>query len=60
MHQHLDAIDQNPAARDMLDVPRMRKCLKDLTIKVDPSSSSAAGTILARGLGVGLFLGSGL
>lgn len=55
--QHcLDAIDRSPAARDMLDVPRMRKCLEDLTIKVDPPNSAAAGSILARGLGVGLFL----
>jgi asparagine synthase (glutamine-hydrolysing) len=57
MQQRLDAIDQNPAAREMLDVPRMRKCLEDLTVKVDPPNSAAAGSILARGLGVGLFLG---
>jgi asparagine synthase (glutamine-hydrolysing) len=54
--QCLDTIDRSPAARDMLDVTRMRKCLEDLTIKVDPANSAAAGSILARGLGVGLFL----
>jgi asparagine synthase (glutamine-hydrolysing) len=56
IEQHLDAIDRNPAARDMLDLPRMRKCLEDLSVRVDPRTNSHAGSILARGLGVGLFL----
>jgi asparagine synthase (glutamine-hydrolysing) len=56
IEQHLDCIDRNPAARDMLDLPRMRKCLEDLSVRVDPHTNSRAGSILARGLGVGLFL----
>jgi asparagine synthase (glutamine-hydrolysing) len=56
VQQCLDAIDANPAAREYLDVPRLRKCLQDLMIKVDPQTSGDAGTILARGVGVGLFL----
>jgi asparagine synthase (glutamine-hydrolysing) len=56
VQQCIDAIDANPAAREYLDVPRLRKSLQDLMVKVDPQTSADARTILARGMGVGLFL----
>jgi asparagine synthase (glutamine-hydrolysing) len=52
----LDALDAHPAARELLDIPQMRTCLKNLMAKVDPQTSENAGTILLRGLGAGMFL----
>ncbi len=55
--QHcLDDIQANPAASEFLDVSRLRKSLQELMVKVDPETSANAGIILARGVGVGLFL----
>jgi asparagine synthase (glutamine-hydrolysing) len=56
IREALDALDAHPAARELLDIPRMRTCLKNLVAKVDPETSQNAGTILLRGLGVGMFL----
>ena len=49
-------MDANSSAREYLDTRLMRQCLENLKVKVDPQTTSAAGTILLRGLGVGLFL----
>lgn len=52
----LDMLDASPAARELLDIGRMRTCLKDLVAKVDPETTQKAGSILLRGMGVGMFL----
>ena len=52
----LDALDAHPAARELLDIPRMRTCLENLVAKVDPETTQNAGVILLRGLGAGMFL----
>jgi asparagine synthase (glutamine-hydrolysing) len=52
----LDALDAHPAARELLDIPRMRTSLQNLMAKVDPQTSENAGTVLLRGLGAGMFL----
>ena len=54
--QCLDSLDSLPEAREMLDLPLMRRCLEDLVAKVDPDTTLRAGTIFLRGLGVGIFL----
>jgi hypothetical protein len=56
MQQCLDALDAHPAARELLNVPLMRSCLKSLVAKVDPETTENASNILLRGLGVGMFL----
>jgi len=56
MQECLASLDAHPVAREFLDLPRLRDCLQDLVVKVDPVTTSKAGTILLRGLGVGLFL----
>jgi asparagine synthase (glutamine-hydrolysing) len=56
MRRCLDAFEGNPAASEFLDMPLLRKCLEDLVKSVDPDTTRAAGSILLRGLGVGLFL----
>jgi hypothetical protein len=55
-HECLDSLDSMPEAREILDLQLMRRCLEDLVAKVDPQTTMRAGTILLRGLGVGLFL----
>ena len=52
----LDSLDSLPEAQDILDLPLLHRCLEDLVAKVDPDTTSRAGIILLRGLGVGLFL----
>jgi hypothetical protein len=52
----LDSLDSLPEAQDFLDLPLLHRCLEDLVAKVDPTTTSRAGIILLRGLGVGLFL----
>lgn len=52
----LDALDAHPIAKELLDISRMRTCLKNLIAKVDPETSQDVGNILLRGLGVGMFL----
>ena len=52
----LASLDAVPAAREMLDLPLMRSCLDDLVAKVDPETTGRAGSILLRGIGIGLFL----
>ena len=42
--------------KEFLDMALMRQCLDDLVAKVDSASTTRAGSILARGIGVGLFL----
>jgi asparagine synthase (glutamine-hydrolysing) len=52
----LDSLDSLPEAREVLDMRLMHRCLDDLVAKVDPETTERAGTILLRGIGVGLFL----
>ena len=52
----LDSLDSLPEAKELLDMPLLHRCLDDLVAKVDPETTARAGSILLRGLGVGLFL----
>jgi asparagine synthase (glutamine-hydrolysing) len=52
----LNSLDSLPEAQEMLDMPLLHRCLENLVAKVDPDTTARAGTILLRGLGVGLFL----
>jgi asparagine synthase (glutamine-hydrolysing) len=52
----LSSLDSLPEAQAFLDMPLLHRCLDDLVAKVDPGTTANAGTILLRGLGVGLFL----
>lgn len=52
----LYTLEANPATREFLDMPLLNKCLEDLVTKVDPDTTRAAGSVLLRGIGVGLFL----
>jgi asparagine synthase (glutamine-hydrolysing) len=52
----LHTLDVVPEAQAILDLPLMHRCLEDLVAKVDYDTTARAGTILVRGLGVGLFL----
>lgn len=52
----LRSLESVPAAMEVLDLPLMHCCMKDLTSKVDPETTDRAEAILLRGLGVGLFL----
>jgi asparagine synthase (glutamine-hydrolysing) len=52
----LNSLDSLLEAQEMLDMPLLHRCLEDLVAKVDPDTTARAGTILLRGLGVGLFL----
>ena len=54
--ESLDTLDSLPAAKELLDMPLLHRCLEDLVAKVDPDTTMRAGVILLRGLGVGLFL----
>jgi asparagine synthase (glutamine-hydrolysing) len=54
--QCLGSLESVPAAREVLDLPMLHRCLEELTIRVDPESTDQAEAILLRGLGVGLFL----
>jgi asparagine synthase (glutamine-hydrolysing) len=50
------SLEQLPEAREMLDLPLLRRCLADLVAKVDPETTGRAGSILVRGICVGMFL----
>ena len=52
----LNRLEQSPLARECLDLPRMRGVLTTLQSKIDTSTTAQCGSILLRGLGVGLFL----
>jgi asparagine synthase (glutamine-hydrolysing) len=52
----LSSLDALPEARHVLDMPLLHRCLEDLVARVDPDTTTKAGVILLRGLGVGLFL----
>jgi hypothetical protein len=56
IRESLNSLDSLPAAREMLDMPQLHRCLEELVAKVDPRNTARAGTTLLRGLGVGLFL----
>jgi asparagine synthase (glutamine-hydrolysing) len=56
IQQCVDSLAAHPAARELLDIARMRTCLKNLAARVDPESTENAGNILLRGLGAGMFL----
>jgi hypothetical protein len=52
----IQSLEQVPEAREMLDLPLLRRCLAEVIAKVDPETSERACAILVRGIGVGLFL----
>jgi asparagine synthase (glutamine-hydrolysing) len=52
----LDRLGRHPLAGAWLDLPKMRGVLDELSKGVTPGNTERAGTILLRGLGVGLFL----
>ncbi|QVL50033.1 MAG: hypothetical protein KFB96_06060 [Thiocapsa sp.] len=52
----LDRVERHALANAWLDVPKMRAVLVALEHGVTPHTSLQAGSILLRGLGVGLFL----
>lgn len=52
----LDTFDSHSLAGEVLDLPLLRKCLRDLTIRIDPITTANARRILVRGVGVGIFL----
>ena len=56
IEEWLEALDAHPVAKELLDIARMRTCLKSLGAKVDPETTENAAGILLRGLGAGMFL----
>jgi asparagine synthase (glutamine-hydrolysing) len=52
----LDTFDSHSLVGEVLDLPLLRRCLRDLTIRIDPTTTSNARRILVRGVGVGMFL----
>jgi asparagine synthase (glutamine-hydrolysing) len=52
----LDRLEAHPLANAWLDVPKMRAVLAGLELGINPESTAQTGSILLRGLGVGLFL----
>lgn len=52
----LGRLEQSSLARECLDLPRMRGVLTALQCKIDAATTTQCGTILLRGLGIGLFL----
>jgi asparagine synthase (glutamine-hydrolysing) len=52
----LDTFDSHSLAGEVLDLPLLRRCLRDLTIRIDPTTTANARRILVRGVGVGMFL----
>jgi asparagine synthase (glutamine-hydrolysing) len=53
---YLDTFDAHALVGEVLDLSLLRKCLSDLEMNIDPITTANARRILARGLGVGLFL----
>ena len=52
----LRSFDAVPAAKSMLDLPLLHRCLDDLSVRVNKETTANALCILIRGVGVGLFL----
>jgi len=52
----LQSLESVPEAKEMFDLPLLRQCLAEVVAKVDPETTGRAGSILVRGIGVGLFL----
>ena len=52
----LDRMEQSPLVRECLDLPRMRNVLTTLQSHIDAAITAQCGSILLRGLSVGLFL----
>lgn len=52
----LDSLDSHPLAGEVLDLPLLRRCLRDLVVRIDPITTANARRILVRGVGVGMFL----
>lgn len=52
----LGRLEAHPLASAWLDVPKMRAVLAGLERGINPESTAQTGSILLRGLGVGLFL----
>lgn len=55
-HECLASLASLPAANQLLNLPRLNQCLRDLVTKVDPVTTSSAAEILLKGVCVGLFL----
>jgi asparagine synthase (glutamine-hydrolysing) len=54
--QCLLSLGSLPEAREMLDLPLLRRCFEELLVSVNPETTFKGMTILTRGIGVGLFL----
>lgn len=52
----IDRMERSSLARECLDLPRMRGVVTALQGKIDVAATAQCGSILLRGLGVGLFL----
>lgn len=52
----IQSLESVPEAREMLDLPLMRRCLAEVVAKVDADTHLNAAAILVRGIGVGLLL----
>jgi asparagine synthase (glutamine-hydrolysing) len=52
----LAKLEQSELARHYLDLPKMRGVFESVQHGIDPTNSEECGTILSRGLMVGLFL----
>jgi asparagine synthase (glutamine-hydrolysing) len=52
----LDTFDARALAGEVLDLSLLRNCLTDLEMRIDPVTTGNARRILARGVGVGMFL----
>lgn len=52
----LSDLDSIAEAQAMIDLPLLRRCLSELTAKVNKQTTARAATLFLRGIGVGLFL----
>lgn len=55
-HQCLLSFESLPEAREILDLPLLQRCFKELLMSVNLETTVNAVTILTRGIGIGLFL----
>jgi len=56
IEEALERLTGHTLAAAVLDLPKMRRVLQSMQTKATQENTSDAGTILLRGLGVGLFL----
>jgi asparagine synthase (glutamine-hydrolysing) len=52
----LRSFEPVPEAREALDLPRLHRCLAEVSQRVDPKTTQSAAWALCLGCGVGLFL----